>query len=74
MWRWAQGQPLETVLRESDLSPGDFVRWCRQTLDLLDQVQASAGRGSELRSAAGDAIARVRRGVVEYSLGAARTD
>ncbi|MFC3687659.1 DEAD/DEAH box helicase [Aquipuribacter hungaricus] len=70
VWRWAQGQPLETVLRESDLSPGDFVRWCRQTLDLLDQVQASAERGSPLRAAAGDAIARVRRGVVEYSLGA----
>ena len=73
LWRWAQGQPLETVLRESDLSPGDFVRWCRQTLDLLDQVQASAPRGSDLRVAAGDAIARVRRGVVEYSLGAGRS-
>jgi ATP-dependent RNA helicase HelY len=67
--RWAQGHPLETVLRESDLSPGDFVRWCRQTLDLLDQVQASAAPGSLLRAAAGDAIKRVRRGVVEYSLG-----
>ncbi len=72
VWRWAQGQPLETVLRESDLSPGDFVRWCRQTLDLLDQVQASAPRGSTLRSSAADAVARVRRGVVEYSLGPAR--
>jgi ATP-dependent RNA helicase HelY len=66
--RWAQGHPLETVLRESDLSPGDFVRWCRQTLDLLDQVQASAAPGSLLRAAAGDAIKKVRRGVVEYSL------
>ncbi|MGJ7441641.1 DEAD/DEAH box helicase [Aquipuribacter sp. MA13-6] len=71
VWRWAQGQPLENVLRESDLSPGDFVRWCRQTLDLLDQVQASAPRGSLLRAAAGDAVKRVRRGVVEYSLGPA---
>jgi len=71
VWRWAQGQPLETVLRESDLGPGDFVRWCRQTLDLLDQVQASAPRGSLLRAAAGDAVKRVRRGVVEYSLGPA---
>lgn len=70
VWRWAQGQPLETVLRESDLSPGDFVRWCRQTLDLLDQVQAGAERGSQLRAAAADAVARVRRGVVEYSLAA----
>ena len=58
------------MLRESDLSPGDFVRWCRQTLDLLDQVQASAERGSLLRAAAADAVVRVRRGVVEYSLAA----
>ncbi|WP_336921230.1 DEAD/DEAH box helicase [Aquipuribacter sp. SD81] len=66
--RWAQGRPLETVLRENDLSPGDFVRWCRQTVDLLDQVHEAAPRGTDLRAAAADALGAVRRGVVEYSL------
>ncbi|MFC5379681.1 DEAD/DEAH box helicase [Aquipuribacter nitratireducens] len=66
--RWAQGRPLETVLRENDLSPGDFVRWCRQTVDLLDQVHQAAPRDSSLRAAAAQALAGVRRGVVEYSL------
>jgi ATP-dependent RNA helicase HelY len=56
------------VLRENGMSPGDFVRWCRQTVDLLDQVHTAAPRSSDLRRAAADALAGVRRGVIEYSL------
>ena len=36
--RWAAGQRLETVLRGSDLTAGDFVRRCKQLIDLLDQL------------------------------------
>jgi len=48
-YRWASGEPLDRVLlglTESgqDLAAGDFVRWCRQLLDLLDQI-AKAGDG-----------------------------
>jgi len=66
--RWARGMALADVLEGSDLTPGDFVRWCRQTLDLLDQVAALAGSDNGLRSAAMTAIAKVRRGVVESTL------
>jgi ATP-dependent RNA helicase HelY len=62
MHRWARGQSLEAVLRDSDLAAGDFVRRCKQLVDLLGQVaEASAG---PVRRAAQDAIERVRRGVV----------
>ncbi|HET9657679.1 MAG TPA: DEAD/DEAH box helicase, partial [Kineosporiaceae bacterium] len=68
--QWASGQPLETVLRGSDLAAGDFVRWCKQVIDLLGQLQQAAGEsraGAHLRRTAADAVERVRRGVVAYS-------
>ena len=42
--RWAAGARLETVLKETDLSPGDFVRWTKQVIDLLDQVSQAVDR------------------------------
>ncbi|HYO86530.1 MAG TPA: DEAD/DEAH box helicase [Dermatophilaceae bacterium] len=60
--RWAAGQRLGMVLRDSDLAAGDFVRRCKQTVDLLDQVaEAADGR---LRATAGAAVSAVLRGVV----------
>jgi ATP-dependent RNA helicase HelY len=29
---------LDQVLFESDLQPGDFVRWCRQVIDIASQL------------------------------------
>ncbi len=47
--RWATTGDLSSALAASDaagtgspLSAGDFVRWCRQVLDLLDQVRNAA--------------------------------
>ena len=67
--RWATTGDLTAALLASDngngnaLSAGDFVRWCRQVLDLLDQVRLAAPSPS-LRSTAKRAINDVRRGVV----------
>jgi ATP-dependent RNA helicase HelY len=46
----------------TELSAGDFVRWCRQVIDLLDQVGgvAQGAVGLSARSAVG----ALRRGVV----------
>ena len=68
--RWASGHRLEAVLADGDLAAGDFVRWCKQVVDLLGQVQAAAGdddAGRAIARAADDAISGVRRGVVAYS-------
>ena len=44
--------------------PGDFVRWCRQVIDLLDQVRAVAAEDSGVGAAAAAAVRALRRGVV----------
>ncbi|MCV7083319.1 DEAD/DEAH box helicase, partial [Mycolicibacterium insubricum] len=68
MYRWATTGDLTTALMAFEdtggpLSAGDFVRWCRQVLDLLDQVRNAAAEPA-LRAAAKRAIDDVRRGVV----------
>ncbi|HET9901116.1 MAG TPA: DEAD/DEAH box helicase [Actinomycetes bacterium] len=67
--RWAAGARLETVLKETDLSPGDFVRWTKQVIDLLDQVGQAVDRdaGSPVPATARAAVQALRRGVVAYS-------
>ena len=69
MHRWARGESLAAVLTAAEqngaeLSAGDFVRWCRQVVDLLDQVADVAGRADGVGRAAADAVAAIRRGVV----------
>jgi ATP-dependent RNA helicase HelY len=69
VYRWARGESLEKVLGAAEangqeLSAGDFVRWCRQVIDLLDQVRNVSGRGDAVGAAAEGAVAALRRGVV----------
>ncbi|RJK93170.1 DEAD/DEAH box helicase [Vallicoccus soli] len=66
-WRWASGHRLEEVLSDADLQAGDFVRWCKQLIDLLGQVATAAPEGSRVRRTAQEAVDAVRRGVVAYS-------
>ncbi|MGL5865705.1 MAG: DEAD/DEAH box helicase [Dermatophilaceae bacterium] len=61
--RWAAGERLETVLRGSDVAAGDFVRRCKQIVDLLDQI-SNATADLTLRRTARRAIDSVLRGVV----------
>jgi ATP-dependent RNA helicase HelY len=61
--RWASGERLETVLRGSDVAAGDFVRRCKQVVDLLDQV-AGAAPDQQMRRVARKAVQAVLRGVV----------
>jgi ATP-dependent RNA helicase HelY len=65
-YRWAEGDELDDVLRETGLAAGDFVRWTKQLLDLTDQVAAATGDGG-MRTVAREAGARMRRGVVAFS-------
>jgi ATP-dependent RNA helicase HelY len=69
VYRWARGESLASVLlaaenNGAELSAGDFVRWCRQVLDLLDQVRNVAGEDSRVGATAAQAVHAVRRGVV----------
>ncbi len=65
-FEWVKGEPLHVVLRESELAPGDFVRWCRQLIDLLGQIgEASPER--DVRQSARAAVEGLQRGVVSYT-------
>ncbi|MDR6970596.1 DEAD/DEAH box helicase [Leifsonia shinshuensis] len=65
MWMWSRGSGLDAVLTEADMAAGDFVRWAKQTIDLLDQLslvaQGNVGR------VARQALESIRRGIVAYS-------
>jgi ATP-dependent RNA helicase HelY len=65
MYHWARGGRLDAVLREADLAQWYFVRWTKQTIDLLDQlsVVADAPVGATARKA----LDAIRRGIVAYS-------
>ena len=63
MHRWASGQRLEVVLRDSEIGAGDFVRRCKQVVDLLGQIGDSAPDRT-LAVTAKRAIEAVMRGVV----------
>jgi len=65
MHMWANGQLLDRVLSSADMAAGDFVRWTKQTIDLLDQVSMVAG--GDLARTARRALDAVRRGIVAYS-------
>jgi ATP-dependent RNA helicase HelY len=66
-WRWAKGHALDAVLLDTTMAPGDFVRWMKQLIDLLDQISVAAPDSSPLAATARASVAAVRRGVVAYS-------
>ncbi|SPT54014.1 ski2-like helicase [Actinomyces bovis] len=78
---WAEGAELGEVLEACELTAGDFVRWCKQLLDVLTQIAAFpmdapgvklepagvASKGTPLNLVAAQAAQDVARGVVSWS-------
>jgi ATP-dependent RNA helicase HelY len=67
IFKWAKGRHLQEVLTGTDLAAGDFVRWVKQVIDLLDQLAKIPGLDPRLARLCAEAIILVRRGVVAYS-------
>jgi ATP-dependent RNA helicase HelY len=63
--RWALGRSLAGTLRGTELAAGDFVRWCKQVLDVLDQL-AKAVPSRALGQTARKARTALLRGVVAH--------
>ena len=67
--RWVEGAALDEVLYTAGdadgtpLAAGDFVRWCRQVVDLLDQIGIVTD-DPDLARTARSAVGSIRRGVV----------
>jgi ATP-dependent RNA helicase HelY len=74
--RWARGERLDRVLTAAaatggELTAGDFIRWCKQILDLLEQLAAAPspdGGTAPVAGTARAAAAAIRRGVVAQSM------
>ncbi len=65
VYRWATGSRLDDVLKLTGLLAGDFIRWSKQIVDLLDQLAVSAD--PEVAETSYRAIDLVKRGIVAYS-------
>ena len=65
VFHWVEGKPLEDILHETGMAPGDFVRNCKQLLDLLRQIEdvAPAPAAAVVRAARDG----VDHGVVGYT-------
>ncbi|MDO5060295.1 MAG: DEAD/DEAH box helicase [Actinomycetaceae bacterium] len=69
MYWWVKGDSLSEAVSASDLEAGDWVRWCKQTIDLLSQI-AVAAQNPKLAATARSAADLVRRSVVALGEGA----
>ena len=82
VYMWAHGSELTDVLRLNAVDVGEFIRWTKQTIDLLDQVRsaclqvsdeldrvdpATSTRLSALGQTARQAAVLLRRDIVETS-------
>lgn len=67
MFAWASGQSLRQSLEDSPLAAGDFVRWARQCIDVLDQLGRAPHTAAKLAARCREAVDLIGRGVVAYS-------
>ena len=61
MFHWAEGKPLEDVLEETEMAPGDFVRNCKQLIDLLHQIEDVAEGETAVAVPSGARVRDARR-------------
>jgi ATP-dependent RNA helicase HelY len=72
-YRWAKGDSLDRVLNSvaangPAMPAGDFVRWMRQLLDLLEQLSRADAIPAGIRNTAAAACAAIRRGVIAQQI------
>src|SRR5690625_3975951 len=65
--RWVRGHELLASLTGSDMAAGDFIRWARQVMDLLDQLASLDDTHPDLARRCRRAKDLVNPGIVAYS-------
>lgn len=74
---WCNGAQLADILDATELTAGDFVRWCKQLLDVIGQIASlspppgagpeQAGTLTDLSLRAAETSLDLNRGVVSWS-------
>ena len=71
MYEWADGDSLASILKDKDLTGGDFVRNAKRLSDILQQIATAEvylpDSDKPLARIAHDAMKTVNRGIVAYS-------
>lgn len=72
VYQWARGAGLADALvasgdQRASMPAGDFVRWCRQVIDILDQIHETTD-DVEVAGTAAKAVRAIRRGVVAVDM------
>jgi ATP-dependent RNA helicase HelY len=67
IYHWAKGRSLEEVLGETRMTPGDFVRNCKQLLDLMRQIEEVVPGWDQPAATIKAAREAINRGVVAYT-------
>ena len=62
IYRWTEGDSLTATLKGAGIAAGDFVRWAKQTLDILGQIADVCEPATAVRVRR--AAESIRRGVV----------
>ena len=65
IYHWAEGEALDDILAETEMAPGDFIRNCKQLVDLLRQIEEVASPETAAQVRAGREA--ILRGVVAYT-------
>lgn len=65
--RWVRGNELLASLTGAEMAAGDFIRWARQVMDLLDQLASLDDTHPDLARRCRRAKDLVNRGIVAYS-------
>lgn len=63
VYDWLTGVSIKSILEESQLSPGDFVRWIKQLIDLANQLSYVVDK-TELRNLCRQLIHELSYGIV----------
>jgi len=63
--RWSNGATIATIMRESELSVGDFVRHIKQVIDLLIQLKVAA---PHLLEKIDKSLELIDRGLIRYAV------
>lgn len=64
VYKWARGKTLAQSLDRTSMAAGDFVRWVKQVIDVLDQLAHAYGDNPQMRTLCEAAIDDLKRGVV----------